>query len=65
MTSARRILDRMTCPTCGRTNVAFRLIRDPRHTRGMTAPGIRVPRDHRIQLANGKLGDWCRTKGEP
>jgi len=41
-------LDRMTCPTCGRTNVAFRLVRDPRHTRGMMAPGIRVPRDHRI-----------------
>ncbi len=64
MTTARRPRDRMTCPTCGR-QVGFRLVRDPTRTRGMTAPGIRVPRDHRVQLEDGKLGDWCRSKGEP
>ncbi len=61
-------LDRMRCPTCGR-QVAFRLIRDPRHTRGMTAPGIRKPVRHKYPLIRDSFGvightGWCPA-GEP
>jgi len=57
-------LDRMTCPTCGRTNVAFRLVRDPRHTRGMTAPGIRKPVRHKRPDPIPGTGEYCPA-GEP
>jgi hypothetical protein len=60
MTSARRPLDRMTCPTCGR-QVAFRLIRAPRVNRGRygAIPGIRQPVRHKRLLDDGTLGPIC------
>jgi hypothetical protein len=45
MTTARRTLGRMTCPTCGR-QVAFRLVGTPKVHRGQLIPGIRVPVNH-------------------
>lgn len=58
-------LDRMTCPTCGRPNVAFRLIRPPRVNRGKPIPGIRVPVRHkRWKVDQEPPLDWCEA-GQP
>ncbi len=69
MTTARRTLDRMTCPTCGR-QVAFRLIH-PALDYGRRSPGIRKPVRHKRQMRCEDGGccvhisdDWCPA-GEP
>jgi hypothetical protein len=50
---------RMTCPRCGR-DVAADTVRGPRVNAGKPIPAIRVPVHHRVELANGQLGEWCR-----
>jgi hypothetical protein len=69
MTTPRRTLDRMTCPTCGRS-VAFRLIRPPRVNPGRygAIPGIRKPVRHKQphpEMSFTAVGNvWCPA-GEP
>jgi hypothetical protein len=48
---------RMACPTCGR-DVAARQVLAAWPRRG--GPKITMPGRHRQELANGKLGGWCR-----
>ena len=59
---ARRTLDRMTCPTCGR-DVAARTVRGPRVNAGRPIPALRLPvRHHREHWEDGKLvigRGWC------
>jgi hypothetical protein len=38
---------RMTCPTCGRRDVAARNVRGPRVNRGRPIPPIRMPVRHK------------------
>jgi hypothetical protein len=47
----------MACPTCGR-DVAARQVLAAWPRRG--GPKITMPGRHRQELANGKLGGWCR-----
>jgi len=58
---------RMTCPRCGRDVAANQrrpagraYVGYPRVQGAQAA--IRVPAPHRVQLANGRLGEWCTTR---
>jgi hypothetical protein len=53
------VKERMTCVRCGR-DVAATMVRGPRVNRGRPIPAIRVPVDHRVLLADGRLGEWCQ-----